>query len=410
MFFQIFFEGLRFAWKSITVNKLRTFLSLLGVTIGIVAIISVFTIVDSLEKNIRDSLSSLGDNVVYVGKWPWGSSGEYKWWKFFNRPEPTFQEFKMLRQKMALAESVAFMFEGSRTVKKDNDVLENVSIKGITYDFSKISNFNIEKGRFFNENEIVSGKNHIIIGHNIYETIFNNINPIGKEIKISGVNSEIIGVIEKEGESITGTTQDNSVLAPYLFAKRFLKERGSDPIIMVSAKNGVTNEELKNEIRQMIRTIRRIRPLDEDNFALNETSIITQGLDKLFRIISISGWIIGGFSILVGGFGIANIMFVSVKERTNIIGIQKALGAKNHFILLQFLFEAILLCLFGGLFGLLIVWAISRAADSFIDINLVLTFKNIVLGISISTIIGVLSGFFPAYFASKLNPIDAIRK
>ena len=409
-FFQIFNEGLRFTWQSIISNKLRTFLSLLGITIGIISIISVFTIVDSLEKNIKQRIDSLGDNVIYVGKWPWGSSGEYEWWRFFNRPEPDFNEFRILKTRSNLSKEIAFSFDRSTYIKKNNTTLEEVVTKGITYDYAKILNLNFDLGRYFTQNDIMQGKNYAIIGYNLYQALFDGIDPIGSEIKVGDTYVKVIGVLEKEGESIVGESQDNIVLLPYFYAKRFLKVEGSDPAIMITPIDGISNAELKGEIKNIIRSIRRIRPISEDNFALNEASIIAQGLEKLFRIINISGWIIGGFSILVGGFGIANIMFVSVKERTKIIGIQKALGAENFFILLQFLLESIFLCIVGGILGIAIVWILSIIASNLVELDLYLGLNNIILGLFISVIIGILSGFFPAYTASKMDPVDAIRQ
>ena len=411
MYFRLFTEALHFAWQAIVNNRLRTFLSLLGVTIGIVAIISVFTIVDALEKNVRDSVESLGENVVYIQKWPWGGSmdGEYQWWKYYKRPKVTFKEFKQIKERCTNANSVGFFFEGRRTVKNGNNVLENVKITGITYEFPQILSCNIAKGRFFTQSEMNSGKNYVLIGSNVAEALFENFNPIGKTIKISGVNAKVIGLIEKQGDGVISNSQDNTVLCSYWFAKRFISERRSEPLIMVSASDGVTNDELKNEIRGIMRTIRRVRPMEDDNFSMNEVSLIKQGLDQLFSVIGMAGWIIGGFSILVGGFGIANIMFVSVKERTKIIGIQKALGAKNIFILLQFLFESIFLCVLGGFFGLVIVWILAIVAGNMLDFNLNLTTQNIILGLWVSAIIGVISGIIPAFSASRMNPVDAIR-
>ena len=409
MFVRLLTESIRFAWLAIVNNRLRTFLSLLGVTIGIIAIISVFTIVDALEKNVRDSVESLGDNVVYIQKWPWGGSGEYQWWKYYKRPKVNYKEFKKVQDRCKSASTTAFLFEGRRTVKSGNTILEDVKISGITFEFPQILTFNMEKGRFFSQDEMSSGKNYVLIGHAIANALFENFNPIGETIKIAGINAKVIGVIEKQGEDITGNSQDNRVLCSYLFAKRFLSERRSDPLIMVKADEHVNNDQLKSELKQIMRTIRRVRPLEDDNFSMNEVSLIKQGLDQLFSVIGLAGWIIGGFSILVGGFGIANIMFVSVKERTKIIGIQKALGAKNIFILLQFLFESIFLCVLGGSFGLAIVWVLSAVGSKMLDFNLNLTLENVVLGLSVSAIIGMISGIIPALSASRLDPVEAIR-
>ncbi|MEE2700189.1 MAG: ABC transporter permease [Bacteroidota bacterium] len=409
MFVRLITEPVRFAWLTIVNNRLRTFLSLLGVTIGIIAIISVFTIVDALEKNVRDSVESLGDNVVYIQKWPWGGAGEYQWWKYYKRPKVNFKEFKQVNDRCKSASAIAFLFEGRRTVKSDNTILEDVKVSGFTFEFPQILSFNMDKGRFLSQDEMNSGKNYVLIGHAIATALFENFNPIGESIKIAGINAKVIGVIEKQGEDITGNSQDNSVLCSYLFAKRFLSERRSEPLIMVKANENVSNDQLKSELKQIMRTIRRVRPLEDDNFSMNEVSLIKQGLDQLFSVIGMAGWIIGGFSILVGGFGIANIMFVSVKERTKIIGIQKALGAKNIFILLQFLFESIFLCVLGGSFGLTIVWVLSAIGSKILDFNLNLTIENIILGLSVSAIIGMISGIIPALSASKLDPVDAIR-
>ena len=407
MFVRLIKESVRFALLAIANNQLRTFLSLLGVTIGIIAIISVFTIVDALEKNVRDSVSSLGENVVYIQKWPWGGGGEYQWWKYYKRPDVKFKEYKKVQDRSKKANAVAFTFGGERTVKRSNNVLENVDITGIT--FPQILSFNLDKGRFFSQAEINSGKNYVLLGYEIARAFFEDSDPIGETIKIAGINAKVIGVIDKQGDDITGNSQDNKVLCSYLFAKRFLNERRSNPLIMVKADENVSNDLLKVELKKIMRTIRRVRPLEDDNFALNEVSLIKQGLDQLFSVIGVAGWIIGGFSILVGGFGIANIMFVSVKERTKIIGIQKALGAKNIFILLQFLFESIFLCLLGGSFGLIIVWGLSVVGSKMLDFNLNLTIENIMLGLFVSAIIGMISGIIPAFSASKLDPVEAIR-
>jgi len=405
-------ESVVFAWQALVSNKLRTFLSLLGITIGIFAIITVFTIVDSLERNIRSSVQSLGDNVVFVMKWPWTFGPDYPWWKYMNRPVPTYKEVDEVRRKTKSAEVIGFRISARKILKHKNNTIENAIVSGWSYDYGKIKSFDIIDGRYFREDEVEGGYNVVILGSTIAEGLFpNNEYPIGKTIKVAGRNCRVIGVIKKEGESMLGNSMDNQVVVPYNFARLFMdvKSESSEPFIAVKAKTGVTNEQLKDELTGVMRSIRGLKPLADDDFALNETNLLSKNFDGLFDIVGIAGAIIGGFSILVGGFGIANIMFVSVRERTNLIGIQKSLGAKNYFILSQFLFESVFLSLMGGIIGLLLIYILTFAADGMIDMEITLTRSNIILGLTISVLIGVISGFIPAYGASQLDPVEAIR-
>jgi len=266
-------------------------------------------------------------------------------------------------------------------------------------------------GRYFSQRETDAGYHVALIGAEIAAGLFPNEDPLGKEIKISGQKATIIGVIAKEGESMLGNSFDYQAVIPYNFARYVMdtKSENSDPSIYAMAKPNVSNAEMMDELTGLLRGIRRLKPLSEPNFALNETSLISKGFDGLFEIIGMAGWIIGGFSILVGGFGIANIMFVSVRERTNLIGIQKSLGAKNIFILIQFLGESVLLCTIGGFFGLLLTYLMTLLARSAMEIEISLTGTNIILGFTISVLIGIISGFIPAYDASQLDPVEAIR-
>ena len=409
---RILFESFRFAWYSISNNKLRTFLSLLGVTIGILSVISVFTIVDSLEKNVRDSINKLGSDVIYIQKWPWGTSdgGEYKWWNFMSRPEVEISEMKKLSLKSKKAEAIAFMISANRTIKYQNNSVEGVNILAVSYDWNSIRSFDLDFGRYFTEHEVNGAKNYVILGHNIALSLLNNLNNLGEVIKIKGEKATVIGVFSKEGEDITGNSLDNAVVVPVTFGYKLMNKRRSNPSIVAKAKSDVSNEELRYELTGIMRSIRRLKPKMSDNFALNEISLISSQLDGLFSVISLAGWIIGGFSILVGGFGIANIMFVSVKERTKQIGIQKSLGAKDSFILCQFLFESIFLCLIGGILGLALVFLLIQFVSNFFEFSIYLTFENIALGLSVSAIIGIISGIVPALSASKLDPVEAIRK
>lgn len=413
MIFKVLTEGLHFTWKELINHKFRAFLSFLGVSIGIMTIISVLSVVDSLEKNIRNSVDSLGENVIYIQKWPWQEEGgkDYEWWRYYKRPEVDLQEFNIIKESSNFSNLSAFVFDGTRTVKSKNNTIEDVNIRGITYRYLDLLNFDLVDGRFFNEEEINSGRAYVVVGNNVAKGLFENENPIGKRIKIAGMNTTVIGLIEKQGQSIVDfISLDDVILCSYLFGRRIINIDKSDPFIIIQPRDGISIRQLRDEVTAILRNQRTISPLEEDNFAINQVSIAKQFLDNLFGVINLAGWIIGGFSILVGGFGISNIMFVSVKERTSIIGIQKALGAKNYFILIQFLFEAIVLCLIGGALALAIVWILVILINNFIDFRLVLSTGNILLGIFISFFIGVFSGIMPAYSASRLDPVEAIRR
>lgn len=402
-------ESLIFALHSLVANKLRSFLSLLGITIGIFAIILVFTIVDSLENNIRDSIKSLGNNVVYVQKWPW-IFGPYPWWKYMNRPLPQYKELAELQKRTKSAEAMAFTVWGTKTLKYRSLSVRNAEFIGVSHDYWRIKTLNLKDGRYFTRNESDAGMPVVIVGAEIATGLFQNSDPIGQVISVSGHKTTIIGVLKKQGESLFETA-DYQVITPLNYARNILdiRSEGADPTIYVKARPLVTNTELIDDLTGAMRAIRKLKPRSEDNFALNESSLLSTGFDALFDVIGLAGWVIGGFSILVGGFGIANIMFVSVRERTSLIGIQKSLGARNLFILVQFLSESILLSLLGGLFGLLLTWAMTLLGSSMMDMEITLTGANVVLGITISVLIGIVSGFVPAYSASQLDPVEAIR-
>lgn len=412
LFIRLLKESFSFAINALVVNKLRTLLSLLGISIGIFTIITVFTVVDSLESNLRGSVEKLGNDVVYIQKWPWAFGSDYPWWKYFQRPSPSIRDFEKLEKRATNAEALTFTINISNQIAKyRNNTIENVEITAMTQNFDKVRTLEFEGGRYFTEAETRSGRNYVLIGHDIAEGLFGSMDPVGKEIKIKGRKLIVIGVIKKEGDDILNNTSDNSVFIPVNYVRNLVDIRNDrfDPMIMVKAKANVTLDELANELKGSMRSIRRISPREDDDFALNKSSLISVQMESLFRVINIAGWIIGGFSILVGGFGIANIMFVSVKERTNIIGIQKSLGAKNYFILLQFLVEAVVLSVIGGAIGLLVVYLCTLLATFVFDFSLTLSMGNIILGLFVSAIIGVISGFVPAYSASQLDPVEAIR-
>jgi putative ABC transport system permease protein len=413
IFIRLIFESFRFAWNALTQNALRTILSLTGVTIGIFAIIAALTVVDSLKENIKDSLSFLGSEMLYVQKWPFVGGPNFAWWEYMKRPEVTYTEFRYLEEKLTKNSSICFWsLVGGRTIKRESSSIGGINLWGITEKHIDSYDLGIIEGRYFSNREFNYSTNVAIIGHNLKNTLFSSLSPIGKQINIQGAKYTIVGLMDEEGDNLLGApSNDESVLIPFgSFEKLFYVGKRKGPgadIVLKGRETDVGLIELENEVRGYLRNFRGLKPKDKDDFAINRPEAITNQLEGIYDVLTIAGWFIGLFSILVGAFGIANIMFVTVRERTGIIGIQKSLGAKNYFILFQFLFEAIFLSLIGGGLGLIIVYFCT-----FIDLGtfvLTLMFKNIILGIGISTFVGIASGIIPALMAARLDPVVAIR-
>jgi putative ABC transport system permease protein len=411
MWLKMFKESLIFAFNSVAVNKLRTFLSLFGITIGIVSIISVFTVFDWMENGIRTSIASLGDNTIYVEKWPWAQNADIKWWDMIKWPPPSTDDYEAILKRSSSAEAVCYTVFSGEPIKYRGNLASDAYVTAATHDFENVRSFEIEKGRYFTQSESSAGKPVTIIGAELARKLFEDVEPLGKEITINKYKAQVIGVFKKEGKGgLSDDGMDETTLVPLNFSRQFVNFRNPflNSDIMIRGKDGVSVQQLSDETVMILRAARRIGPGKENNFSINQASQITSTLEPVFRGINIAGWIIGGFSILVGGFGIANIMFVSVRERTSIIGIQMALGAKRRWILLQFLTESVLLSITGGVLGLIMVFIGTLFINYFFSLGMFLTTGNITLAVVISATIGIIAGFAPASAASRMNPVEAI--
>ncbi|NJC28109.1 ABC transporter permease [Neolewinella antarctica] len=414
LFLKVFTESIRQAWAQLVGNKLRAFLSLLGISIGIFCIIGVFSAVDSLEDSLNGSLAKLGDDVVYIDKWPWkDNSGD--WWEFFQRPYPDHDDYVALKKNLATASLVSYWtVPGSKALKYNKNSVEGGYLFVTTYELDRIFNIEIEKGRYWTPNEYNIGADKLLIGAKIATELFQGIEPVGKTVKMGGRKYEVVGVFkESGGDLINPLDFDDAIVVSYNNAGRFvnLKNRSQyGGTVGVKAKDGITTAQLQDEIRGVIRANRRLRPRENDNFALNELSMMADALGSFFGVLNLMGWMIGGFSIIVGMISVANIMFVSVKERTSLIGVKKALGARQFVILLEFLTESVILCVIGGLMGLVLVYFGTLAINGFIDdfaINL--SMKNALLGIGLSAMVGIFAGAVPAWQAAGMDPVEAMR-
>ena len=410
----ILWNSFKMALQELRVNKLRTFLSLFGITIGIFCIIGVLATIDSLQTKIKSDLSSFGNNTIYIDKWSYGGGGgegDYPWWKYVKRPSMKVSEMETIQKKSYLASNIAFFVSSQQPFSYEENVLKGVLLYGITNDFNKIQAFNIAYGRYFKDTDFERGVPFGVIGYEVAAELFGKPEKaLGKTVSYRGRRLAVIGIIEKQGSSMLGGFDyDKSCIVTYNYFASIFNPDNSSPYIMVQAKPGITSRALQDELNGVMRQLRKLSPTQEDNFTCNDVAQFKDQIESVFGSINSGGWAIAGLSLIVGAFGVANIMFVTVRERTSQIGLKKAIGARSSTILYEFLLESAFLCIIGGLVGLFLVWILALALSAVLPFAITIAPSIIVLALSICIILGVIAGIIPASIAAKMNPVDAIR-
>ena len=409
----IIWHSFKMALQELRNNKLRTFLSLFGITIGIFCIIGVLATVESLEAKVQNDIKSLGSNTIYIDKWEYGSGdgGSFPWWKYIKRPYPKYREMEAIKDRSDLAEAVSYSIRGRGTLEHDDLGLTNVDCNGVSGEFNQVVTVNMDYGRYISESEFSHGTPVIIIGTTNAINLFGSAEKaLGKDVKFKSRNFKVIGVIKKQGTSFVGAWQfDEAIIMPYNMMKTLFVEENSSPVIMVKGNEKISSKGLIDELRGIMRSMHQLKPREEDDFALNDINTFSEQTSKLFGSVNMGGWAIAGLSLIVGAFGVANIMFVTVRERTSQIGLKKAIGAKRSTILVEFLLESAFLCLLGGLIGLVLVFLLTQLLSFVLPFPINISLSTLTLAISICLIVGVLAGIIPASIASKMNPVVAIR-
>jgi putative ABC transport system permease protein len=409
----IIWNSFKMALQELKNNKLRTFLSLFGITIGIFCIIGVLATVESLQAKVKTDLASLGSNTIYIDKWEYSGDPDRPWWKYIKRPYPKYREMEAIKMRSQLASAVSYSINGNGTLSYNDNVLTGVSCYGVTPYFSSIVTVNIEYGRYINETEFTQGSPVIAMGYTNAENLFGNAaRALGQYVKFKEKTFRVVGVIKKQGQSMLGGggwAFDEAIVLPYHEMAGIFSVENSSPRIMVKGKENIASAALLDELRGIMRSIHRLSPRQEDDFALNDINMFSQQTDSIFGSVNLGGWAIAGLSLVVGAFGVANIMFVTVRERTSQIGLKKAIGAKNQTILTEFLLESAFLCLMGGLIGLLLVFILTKVLSAVMPFPINISLGTLTLAISICLIVGVLAGIIPATIAARMNPVVAIR-
>jgi putative ABC transport system permease protein len=398
-------EGLRISSSAIVANKLRSGLTTLGIVIGILTVSLMAMAIEGLHGAFLRSISALGSDVFYIEKFPWETDNA--WWKYRSRRDFRLEDGKRIAEESTHALAVSAEASSNWDVKYKDKTAQRVWICGNNEQSALVRQLTLKAGRFLSEADVNGGRPVCVLGAKIAEKLFPNETPVGKRIQIGFKNFEVIGVNEPFGTFLFAN-MDNQVIIPITRFMQDYSSRREYIFFMVKVRDAQQMDEAKEELRGVVRKIRRVDPGAEDDFAINQQDTVIKTFNRVGGIIASVGLFITGLSLFVGGIGIMNIMFVSVAERTREIGIRKAIGAKRRTILLQFLIEAILVCLFGGLLGLAIAWPAGVGLNKLFPTSISPTVVTVAILVSIVT--GVVAGFMPAWRAARMNPVDALRQ
>ena len=399
-------EGLGISWSAIRANKLRSVLTTLGIVIGILTVTLMGTAIEGLNRAFFQSISFMGADVLYVHRFNFFSQSQEAWVKMEKRRQLTLEQARALEKQLTLARAVAPDAERDLPIKYKKRQSNGATIIGTTEQYLDTTSIVIAQGRFLTPVEIKGGRPVCVIGSAVATNLFPREQALGNKVTIGQQAFEVVGVMEHQGSILDGGSLDNQAIVPLsLFTASFWST--PDYGIRVKVKDLAQLEDAKEEIRCVMRGIRRLAPGDPDDFGIHQQDQFVQIFHQIAGTIAAIGLFITGLSLFVGGIGIMNIMFVSVAERTREIGIRKAIGAKRRSILLQFLMEAASICLLGGMLGLGLAWPLTLVLQKFMPATLSLLVVSLALGVALVT--GVLSGFFPAWRAARMNPVDALR-
>ncbi|KAA0244622.1 MAG: FtsX-like permease family protein [Chlorobiota bacterium] len=406
-FFYELKEGLVIAFTAVKANKVRTLLTTLGIVIGVTSVVLMSTAIKGIDGAFQRGISSLGSDVIHIDKWEWFSNVD--WWKIRKRPNITMEDYEKYKKLARLPVAVAPTIWSNETIKKDELSMENVFVSGSTAEYLATTNFTFQSGRFYTDVEGKASRYVAVLGSEIEKNLFPQGNSLGNTVKIGGLDFKVVGVLNEQGSFILGNfNPDKQVFVPIgVLFKHFVNSNFRSVTIDVKAPNNDMVGEVRDEAIGVMRKVRGLRLGEDNDFSVNQQEGLMENYNSTVGVISAGGFFITGLSLFVGAIGIMNIMFVSVKERTREIGVRKAIGAKRRTILAQFLMESSAICLLGGLIGLINAVLLSMLVNQFLPTSV--QYEAVIIAIVISLIVGVLAGFAPAWQASKLDPVEALR-